>query len=261
MTLRIAPRMSLVEVLRAERRLERVELRSYGAGDLLLQPESRSGDVFLINGGRVRVYLLTPDGEDVFVWELGPGECVGELSAVDGRDTVTYFEAKEPTEVFALRRSEFLGLLHESPEFASALLRALCYRMRDVSQRYIEFRCLPMRLRLQAELLRASQTLEDSSMVLSPAPTHTELAKRIGSQRETITKELNRLHRSGLIESSRRAIRILQPSELFHNIEEALGTDPANCAGGLIASDVDHICEIANPGQLRKRGAPECAPE
>lgn len=226
MTLRIAPRMSLVEVLRGQWKLERVELRSYGTGDLLLQPESRSSDVFIIHCGRVRVYFLTPSGEDVFIWELGPGECVGELSAIDGRDTVTYFEAKEPTEVFALRGSDFLDLLEESPEFASALLRAFCHRLREATQRYIEFRCLPMKLRLQAELLRASQTLEDSSMILSPAPTHLELAKRIGSQREAITKELNRLHRVGLIESSRAAIRIPKPSELVRNIGGALGGLP-----------------------------------
>lgn len=216
---------NLIDVLQTSGRLEEMPLRSYKPGELLLQPEDRSGEVFLIVGGRVRVYFLTPQGDDAFFAELGAGECAGELSAIDGLDPLTYFEAIEPTRAFALRRSEFLQLLRASPAFANAVVRTLCKRLRSTNQRYIETRCLPMRVRLYAELLRLGKVGDDGSVIIAPAPTHLELAKRIASQRETVTKEINSLSRSGIIESARQAIRILKPAELQGEIWRVLGME------------------------------------
>lgn len=217
--------VNLIDVLQTSGKLEEAPLRSYKKGELLLQPEDRSGEVLLIVSGLVRVYFLTPQGDDAFFAEFGAGECAGELSAIDGLDPLTYFEAVEPTRAFAIRRSEFLQLLHDSPDFASAVLRTLCNRLRSTNQRYIETRCLPMRVRLYAELLRLGKAGDDGSVVIAPTPTHLELAKRIASQRETVTKEINRLIRSGIIDSSRQTIRILKPVELQREIWGVLGME------------------------------------
>lgn len=217
--------LGLVDVLQAEGRLKNVPLRRFEPGNLLLRPESRSGDVLLITSGRVRVYFLTAAGEEAFIDELGPGECVGELAAIDGSDPLKHFEAIQPTRAFALRRPDFLELLDRSPGFANAIRNTLCSSIRRINRRYIETRLLPMRTRLCAELLRLGHLQEDGSVLVDPAPTHLELAKRIASQRETVTKELNRLGRSGAVESSRSTVRLLKPAEMQREISNVLGIE------------------------------------
>ena len=89
-----------------------------------------------------------------------------------------------------------------------------------------------MRTRLCAELLRLGHLQEDGSVLVDPAPTHLELAKRIASQRETVTKELNRLGRSGAVESSRSTVRLLKPAEMQREISNVLGIELGVSADG-----------------------------
>ena len=65
---------------------------------------------------------------------------------------------------------------------------------------------MPMKVRLHAELLRLSQRRHDGTLVISPPPTQQELANRIGSQREAVSKELAHLSREGIVKRTCAAI-------------------------------------------------------
>ena len=170
------------------------------------------------------MYVLTQQGEEAFIADVGPGDCIGGLSTI-GSEPRMFCEVTTPTHVFMLRGSDITGLLDTCPEIVAALLGAICEWLRDITQRYIEIRCLPMRTRLYAELLRLGQPSNNGSILIDPAPTHAEMARRIASQRETVTKEINRLCRDGIVKSSRTTIRILDPGPLHCAISNVLGLD------------------------------------
>ena len=86
------------------------------------------------------------------------------------------------------------------------------------TERVFEVSALAVRERVRRELLRlaADGTRTGRSVVISPAPTHYDLAARIGSHREAVTRELNRLAEEKVVEIGRREIRIVDLALLQH---------------------------------------------
>jgi CRP/FNR family transcriptional regulator, cyclic AMP receptor protein len=92
--------------------------------------------------------------------------------------------------------------------------------MVHLDQRLYEATALPMRVRLHAELLRLARRRDDGALTIVPSPTHQELAFRIGSQREAVSKELARLSRDGVLECSRSSIVVLQEQPIRDEIAD-----------------------------------------
>ena len=103
----------------------------------------------------------------------------------------------------ALRRrpmpaAVFREVLRSEPEVAQALLARMAGRIRVLTTRIYEFSALAVNNRIQAEILRlaAAAHREGKSARIDTAPTHAELASRVSTHREAVTRELNRLAQS-----------------------------------------------------------------
>ena len=97
--------------------------------------------------------------------------------------------------------------------------------VRQLMSRAFEFGTLVVRERVLVELLRVAESAPHGSgeIILSPAPTHEEIASRISTHREAVTKELSRLERLGLIARDGRALRIKDLTSLRNLSREILG--------------------------------------
>ena len=82
-----------------------------------------------------------------------------------------------------------------------ALIGELVRNVRTLTKRVYEFSTLAVNNRIQAELLRLASLAprEGKSARLIPPPTHADIASRVSTHREAVTRELNRLSRIGLI--------------------------------------------------------------
>jgi CRP-like cAMP-binding protein len=67
---------SLREAVLAELGLSSLPRKRVAAGTLVMRPETEPESVYFVVGGRIRLYRLTPSGEQVFQGELGPGDCL-----------------------------------------------------------------------------------------------------------------------------------------------------------------------------------------
>lgn len=102
------------------------------------------------------------------------------------------------------------------------MLKTLVSDARRLNQRANEQANFDVRHRLCAELLRLSRTTGEGRVVVSPPPTHAELAARISTHREAVTKILNTLERTGLIARSATAVIVLvDPAALRRIVAEA----------------------------------------
>ena len=126
------------------------------------------------------------------------------------------------TRLCALPAAAFLDLVLSSPPVATRLLRLLTARLRLQTMRQSEQALLPSGLRLVAELLRLGRIRADGALVLSPPPTHEELAARIGLRRETVSREVSALARAGLLRTNRSAIVGADPAALRALLQDAL---------------------------------------
>jgi CRP-like cAMP-binding protein len=193
--------------------------KSHPAGTLLMHPDSDARRVLFIVKGCVRLYRLSPGGEPIFYDEIGAGQYLGATAVVnDSRPT--FAQAIDETVVEVLSANEFSRLLEHSTAFAAAFVRALSKRMMNLDQRLYEATALPMRVRLHVELLRLADRRSDGTLSVVPPPTHQELALRIGSQREAVSKELARLSREGVLRHSRSSIVILKERQMCDEIDE-----------------------------------------
>lgn len=95
--------------------------------------------------------------------------------------------------------------------------------MRRLTTRVNEFTNLDVRGRIHAELLRLARSDAggENRGVISPVPTHAEIAARVSTHREAVTRELNRMERAGLLERRRGAFVLLDLAELSTSVEAA----------------------------------------
>jgi Crp-like helix-turn-helix domain len=75
----------------------------------------------------------------------------------------------------------------------------------------------------QAELLRLASLVEGKSARIVPAPTHVEIASRVSTQREAVTRELNRLSRIGIIERRGGTLLVKDTDRLSEMVHDATG--------------------------------------
>lgn len=178
--------------------------RSVGAGTELVAAQDTTDEVFVILEGMARVAVHSEDGRMIDFADAGPGELVGFIAALDGGPRTASVIAKGPMRIAVCNRRSFLQLLDQR-SFADAVMKSLVKQMRGLSERVIEFSTLLVRERLLRELLRRAQaedqeaTDEGESVRLSPAPTHFDLAARISTHREAVSREMSGLSKRGIV--------------------------------------------------------------
>ena len=184
--------------------------RRYGAGQEIVAQNSRSTDVYFILGGRARATLYDRSGTVVTFSDLGSGKSFGDLAAIDGGLRSVTVVALEDCLVVAMSAPAFRDVVGRYPPVALKLLRQLAALVRALTERVVEFSTLDVEARIHSELLRLAETGlgQGKTVTVAPAPTHADLASRVSTHREAVTKTLNRLKRDGLIEMSRRGLVI-----------------------------------------------------
>lgn len=187
----------------------------FGRGEL-------SKDVFLVQEGRLQAVLYAADGREVSLRELSGGQLFGELSAIDDAARSVSIMGVTDARMLAFTPESFRAALAASPAASDWLLRRLTAQVRSLTDRVFELNALNVQARLHCELVRLAKSLTNGA--LDPAPTHAELANRIGTHREAVTRELNALEERGLIRSGRRRIEFTDLDRLEREIRSKLRT-------------------------------------
>ncbi len=167
--------------------------------------------MLLLTGGRVKVFCTTEDGREPVLGLRGEGELVGELAAIDDHDagrTATVV-AMEPVTAHEIGAAEFRAYLAAHPAAAMELLRMVVGRLRTADRRRVEFGGFETTSRL-AHLL-AELADEDGVEILF---SQDELAAMVGASRESVARALARLRASGLVETRRRGVTLVDVTAL-----------------------------------------------
>jgi CRP/FNR family cyclic AMP-dependent transcriptional regulator len=199
--------------------------RRYAPGEPIVSHLDTSDDVFFLVSGDVRVTIYSLAGKAVSFRDLGPGAVFGEYPAIDGGPRSASVEARTSCLVASMRAAAFRELLRTEPRVAQALMSQFVTTIRALTTRVYEFSTLAVNNRIQAELLRlaSSAPRREGAAQIVPAPTHVEIASRIGTHREAVTRELNRLSRIGLIERQSGAIMVKDVERLAQIVHDATG--------------------------------------
>ncbi len=193
--------------------------RKVGAGEWVIDYQSDGTDVFFVHSGHARVVIVT-SGREIILRDIHEGEYFGEYSAIDGNPRSAAIRAIADTVVARMSAAVFWEAIHRHPDVCARVLKTLVAGIRALNDRTNEHANLDVRRRLCSELLRLSRTTTDGRVVISPPPTHAELAARISTHREAVTKYLNALQRGGVVARTHGAIVLTDVQRLRSIIAE-----------------------------------------
>ena len=198
---------------------DRCRWSNFEQEELILNLNDKSTDVYFIVQGEVRVTVFSESGRRVIMNDLKPGEHFGEYAAIDGEPRSATIVAMNRTVVAQMSSQIFNALLVEHPFLALIVMRSMVSVIRTLNERVVEFSTLGVKDRIHAELLRlahAGRIVEGAGRI-SPPPTHAEIASRISTHREAVTRELKQLERQGVIEKTKGSI-VIKDIEKFERL-------------------------------------------
>lgn len=204
---------------------ERCRWRRYDAHEQIIHHLDKSRDVYFIVEGEVRAITYSLDGKEVTFRDIAAGDMFGEFAAIDGEPRAANIVAIKPSFVAAMSDGCFWEVLQRYPSTAAFTMRRLTHQIRALTERVFEFSTLAVKNRIHAELLRLARDhmTDDVTAVIRPAPKHMEIASRISTHREAVTREMNELARAGLLQRGEGCLVINEVPRLAQLVEEVLG--------------------------------------
>jgi CRP-like cAMP-binding protein len=198
----------------------------YGKGELIVQRLDENGGIHLLLKGALLANQYARSGREVGYRRISAGSYFGEISAIDGLPRSANIVALEEVRIARLPQPLIQNLFEQSPRFMRAILEDLAGLTRSLTDRLFELNAVSVACRVDIELLRMATSAaagDDQQAMIHPCPTHAELAVLVGSQREPVTRELNRLASLNIVSQTGRTLRILDLPALAREIERIGG--------------------------------------
>ena len=192
------------------------------AKEWVLDHQGDGTDLFFVLRGHLQV-VVSVAGRDTILRDIRTGEYFGELAALDRQPRSAGIVAVTTATLARMPAPVFRRAIQEHNAVCDRVIAVLVRQIRSLTDRANETTGLKMKYRLIAELLRMANPEQPGvgETILSPPPTHADLAARVASHRETVTKELGVLERAGLIGRRPGAIVLLAPGRLRRMVADA----------------------------------------
>jgi CRP/FNR family transcriptional regulator len=204
----------------SEEELERIARvavpRSYPARTRVFHQGDTSDACYVVRSGEVSIMREHTDGRSITLASLGPGDIFGELAMLDGEARSASVEARKDTELIALPASDVRRLISESASLGAKLVVALTRRLREANDRLARqsFQTVPSRVAGVLEQLIADQEVPPGRDGITIRLRQADLAKHAGTSRESVSRFLATLERSGVVRVGRGRVTVLEPSRL-----------------------------------------------
>jgi CRP/FNR family transcriptional regulator, cyclic AMP receptor protein len=186
-------------------------VRRYRRGDVLFHQGDDAGAVVVLRDGHVKATMLN-DGREVILAFPGPGELLGELSAVDGEPRSATVRAVDEVEALVIPGSAFRAFLEHHPRIALVLLRGVAARLRAADRQRVDYAVNDVVVRVAGRLVELCDRFgcaDGAAIDIGLAITQDELAAWAGASREAVAKAMGILRTLGWVQTERRRILVL----------------------------------------------------
>ena len=195
---------------------------TYHPKELIYLQEDQSHELFLILKGRVRVYTLTSQGDDITIDVLDKGRIFGDSSFIQCSSRPTTVEAINEVQLIKCKLNQFYPYLHESQELTISLLQIMtdtCNYLTNAIKRAYSYNRYE---KVAAFLLELTQkdNIEKGILNSTIPYTHEDIANSVGLARVTVSKILKEFDQKGYIKNSYRKIKVVNKKALVNLIED-----------------------------------------
>lgn len=196
----------------------------YAKGAEVFQQDVEAQSFYLLLHGHLRVYRLTPDGQQVVVRYISPGEMFGVAMAL-GRTTYPATAAAVVDSVALVwPNAVWPRLSARYPALVSNTLRTVGSRLQEAQTRVVEMSTEQVERRIAHALLRLAQQsgrkVETGIQIDFPI-SRQDVAEMTGATLHTVSRVLSAWEERGLVESGRQRITLRDPHRIFMLAEGA----------------------------------------
>lgn len=178
---------------------------------LFFEGDSARGFYILLYG-RVRVYKASPEGKEYTMHQIMPGQLFAEAAIFQGDKFPANAVAIEDSQVAFFPRDAFLKLLADSPQLSMKIIGSLSGFVREFNRRLEELSLKEVPGRIASYLLNLSEENKSHNIILDSSKM--DLAKRLGTISETLSRNLKKLKELGVIKVDGQSIKILNLERL-----------------------------------------------
>lgn len=202
---------------------EEARAMAFEEGSFLFYQDDPAERLFIIKSGRVKLYQLSDDGQQVLMQVMTPGMLFAAIGMVEGALYPVSAEAAAPTQVISWSQKTLLDLMERYPRLALNGLKVMSDQVRNFQNRYRELATERVERRLARNVLRlASQTgrKTDEGVLLDLPLTRQDLAEMSGTTLFTVSRILTQWEAQGIVLSGREKLVIRFPHGLVKIAED-----------------------------------------
>jgi CRP/FNR family cyclic AMP-dependent transcriptional regulator len=173
------------------------QTRAFPRNAIVLNEGDRTGSLYIILEGRVKVFVADPEGKEVVLSTQGAGEYFGEMALDEGPRSASIMTL-EPSRFLVVPQSDFKDFLMTNPAVAVRVIEKLIHRVRALTENVKSLALMDVYGRI-ARLLLELAVERDGKLVISERLTQKDIASRVGASREMVSLILKDLTTGGYI--------------------------------------------------------------
>jgi CRP/FNR family transcriptional regulator len=193
-----------------------VVMRSFDQGEAIFREGDPAARFHFIIGGRVKIVKSAPDGKEIILEILGPGDPVGAVAVFQDRPFPASAVPLETTSVLTLPAPEFFALTSANPALMRGILAGLTRRLMELTRRLAD-RSARAELRVARLLLTLAERMgrrEKDGLRLPLVLSRQEIAELVGITQETAIRIMSRWGKEGLVLTESAGFLIPDPDRL-----------------------------------------------
>jgi CRP-like cAMP-binding protein len=183
--------------------------RHLAVGETLFRKGDPGDALFGVRRGQIRIETGASDGGRLTLNFMAPGDLFGEVAVLAGQSRTAHATAGEVTELFVLRRADFLEHLEREPRAAIKIIQLLCQRIRWQSERMEESVPQPLPVRLARRLCALAADFGAEVHI-----SQQQLGVFVGAARESVNRQLRLWRKDGILDLQRGRIQLLNMNRL-----------------------------------------------
>ncbi len=193
-----------------EKEIEKVavclKMKNYPKDTIVVLETDEGSTLFIIANGKVKISRMSENGREVILAILGEGDFFGEMSLLDGLARSANVTTTKDSELYLLRREDFLNILEESPKIGISLLKELASRLRKSDMQIKSLSLFDATGRVASALIQLAEdtgTIKEGVVRIPNLPSQKDLANISGTSRETISRVLKTFLADGRIRKTK----------------------------------------------------------
>lgn len=185
------------------------EHQAYDRDQVVFMEGDPGAGLYIVEHGWFKVVKISLDGREQAIHFLGPGEAFNAMSVFTETPNPATVIALEPSTALLVRRDAMIRLLDAHPRLARIMIQKLAARVQHLITLVEDLSLRTVEARMARMLLAGGRQGEDQTVSRRRWATQNEMAARLGTVPDVVSRTLRKLASEGMIEVSRHQIKIL----------------------------------------------------